>query len=117
MTSTCSASPGPDDKAVPYETWMVFIDPESGVRASGIIALAYRQHLPVRAKETCFGLMMEGERTVVRGFVGRLREAYPDGLFLKRRPFAIGDTKVCARTFRRLGMRRAAEQLKYHNHS
>ena len=96
---------------------MAFIDPESGVRASGIIALAYRQHLPVRAKETCFGLLLEGAPGVVRGFVSGLRAAYPDGLFLKRRPFSIGDTKVCARTFRRRGMRRAAEQLKYHNHS
>jgi hypothetical protein len=99
------------------ETWMVFVDPETGARASRIIAIAYRQHLPVRVKETCFGLMMEGEKDIIRDFMGRLRIAFPSGLYLKRRPFSIGDTKVCARTFNTLGFRRAAEQYKNHNRS
>lgn len=96
---------------------MVFIDPEAGARASGVLAFAYRQHLAIRAKETCFGLMIEGERVVIRGFVDLLRDAYPSGLYLKRRPFSIGDTKVCARTFNKIGLRRAAEQFKLHNNS
>ena len=96
---------------------MVFIDLEAGVRTSGVIALAYRNHLPIRAKETCFGLMIEGERDVVRGFMETLRNSHPAGIYLKRRPFSIGDTKICARTFSTLGFRRAAEQFKYHNHS
>ena len=56
---------------------MVFVDPEAGVRSSSIIALSYRCHLPLRAKETCFGLMMEGERETVRGFMALLKDAYP----------------------------------------
>ncbi len=56
---------------------MAFVDPEAGTRASGILALAYRQHLPIRAKETCFGLMLEGERDVIRDFLGRLRDSVP----------------------------------------
>jgi hypothetical protein len=96
---------------------MVFIDPEAGARASVILALAYRQHLPIRAKETCFGLMLEGERDLMRGFVDLLRDAFPSGLYLKRRPFTIADTRVCARTFKTIGFRRAAEQFKFHNHS
>jgi hypothetical protein len=96
---------------------MAFVDPEAGTRASGILALAYRQHLPIRAKETCFGLMLEGERDVIRDFLGRLRDAFPSGLYLKRRPFSTADTKVCARTFNTRGFRRAAEQFKNHNNS
>jgi hypothetical protein len=99
------------------ETWMVFIDPEAGARASGVIALAYMNHLPVRAKETCFGLMIEGEREVIRGFMGLLRDRYPYPLYLKRRPFSIGDTKVCARTFNTRSFRRAADQFKNYNRS
>lgn len=94
---------------------MVFVDPEAAARVSAILALAYRQHLPLRAKETCFGLTLEGERDVIRDFIDRLQNAFPSGLYLKRRPFSIGDTKVCARTFRTKGFRRAAEQLKFHN--
>lgn len=96
---------------------MVFVDPEAGVRAGGVIALAYRRHLPLRARETCFGLVLEGERAVVREFLGCLRAAYPSGLFLKRRPFSIGDTKICARTFATRGLRRAARQIRYHDRS
>ncbi len=96
---------------------MVFIDTEAGARASSVLALAYRQHLPLRAKETCFGLMMEGERDMIRSFIDRLRHAFPSGLYLKRRPFSIGDTKVCARTFNKMGLRRAAKQFKFHNSS
>jgi hypothetical protein len=95
---------------------MVAIDPEQGVKASGIIALAYRSHLPVRVKETCFGLLVESERELVRCFMDILREHYPDGLFLKRRGYSIGDTRICARTFERMGMRRAAAQFKNNNH-
>ena len=116
MSSTCSASPAPTDSDE-AETWMIVIDPESGARASRIIALAYRQHLPLRAKEACFGLVMEGEREVVRGFMALLRERYPSGLFLKRRAFSIGDTRICADTFKTLGVRRAARQVRHHNHS
>jgi hypothetical protein len=99
------------------ETWMVFIDPEAGARASGVIALAYMNHLPIRAKETCFGLMIEGEKDMIRGFLGRLREEYPPGLYLKRRPFSIGDTKVCARTFNVTGFKRVTKHMKHHNRS
>jgi hypothetical protein len=117
MSSTCIPSPDRDDEAaaVSLETWMAFVDPEAGTRASGILALAYRQHLPIRAKETCFGLMLEGEREVIRGFLGRLRDAFPSGLYLKRRPFSIADTRVCARTFKARGFRRVAEQSKLNN--
>ncbi|MGE5465307.1 MAG: DUF2102 domain-containing protein [Betaproteobacteria bacterium] len=96
---------------------MVFVDPEAGVRSSSIIALSYRCHLPLRVKETCFGLMMEGERETVRGFMALLKDAYPAGLFLKRRLFSIDDTRVCARTFQTSGLRRAAEHFRNNSHS
>lgn len=119
MSSTCIPSPDRDGEAevASLETWMAFLDPEAGTRASGIIALAYRQHLPIRAKETCFGLMLEGERDVIRDFLGRLRDAFPSGLYLKRRPFSIADTRVCARTFNVTGLKRVREQMKQYNRS
>ena len=117
MSSTCSASPGRGDRGEGPETWMVFVDPEAGVRCSSIIALSYRCHLPLRARETCFGLMMEGERDTVRGFMALLKDTFPAGLFLKRRPFSIDDTRICARTFRTTGLRRATEHLRNNSRS
>jgi len=117
MSSTCTPSPDRADDAAVYETWMVFVDPEACARASDVLVLAYRLHLPVRAKETCFGLLLEGERVVIRSFLGRLRDQFPAGLYLKRRPFSIGDTRVCARTFHKTGLQRATEHLKNNNRS
>ncbi len=61
--------------------------------------------------------MLEGEKDMIRDFLGRLRDEYPSGLYLKRRPFSIGDTKVCAHTFNNTGLRRATEHMKHHNRS
>ena len=94
---------------------MVFIDPEAGTRASAVLALAYKLHLAISARDTCFGLILEGERGVVRNLLSLLRDEFRSGLYFKRRPFSISDTKVCARTFNRLGLRRAAEQYRFHN--
>lgn len=104
----------PEDEC---ETWMVFIDPEAGIKASSLIALSYRYHLPVRFKETCFGLLAESEHDVLGQFIDRLKGEHSYGLFFKRKGHSIGDTRLCAATFTTMGMRRAAEQLKYHNHS
>nr|WP_255668506.1 DUF2102 domain-containing protein [Methanocella sp. CWC-04] len=78
---------------------MVVIHPETGVKVTGIISLAYRLHFPVRMKETCFGLLVESDRDTVRGFLNVLRERYPSGIFLKRRGYSISDTRVCGKTF------------------
>jgi hypothetical protein len=61
--------------------------------------------------------MMEGERATVRGFMERLKDAFPSGVFLKRRPFSIGDTRICARTFESTGLRRAAEHFRNNSRS
>lgn len=82
-----------------YETWMVAVHPETGVRVPEIIAIAYRAHLPVRIKETCFGLLVESDRTIVRAFLGDLKVRFTDKLFIKRRGYSIIDTHVCRKTF------------------
>ncbi len=79
------------------ETWMIFVLPETGLRAGRLAALACSAGL--RTKQTCFGVLAEGEAGAVRGFVGALRRDH-DGIYVKRRGFSIEDTEICACTFR-----------------
>ncbi len=80
------------------ETWMVFLLPETGMHLKMLTELAAGAGL--RTKETCFGVLVEGEPATVKNFFGRLKQRYP--LYAKRRGFSIEDTEVCARTFRQV---------------
>lgn len=114
MSSTCSTSPGDADS----ETWMIIADPESGTMISRVIALAYLSHLPLSFKETCFGLLAEGDRITVRGFIDAIKNAGVQGLLFRRRWYSISDTRVCADTFSSDGrFRRACKQLRHFNRS
>ena len=97
------------------ETWLIAVDPEAGASAAAVIALAYRGHRPLRFKETCFGLLAEGEREAVRQFVADLQRA--PGLFFKRKGHSIADTRICANTFSVRGLRRMAVHLRHNNRS
>lgn len=79
------------------ETWMVFLQPETGLRAHALMALA--EGYGLRTKETCFGALIEGESHLVRCFLDEIRMVYPSSLYVKRRGFSIDDTEICASTF------------------
>lgn len=97
---------------------MIILDPEAGLKVARVILLGYIAHLPLRFKETCFGLLAEGDRSVVRGFIRSLKLAYPDGLLFRRRWYAIGDTRICRETFaEKSSLRRLADQVKNHSNS
>lgn len=80
------------------ETWMIFVLPETGLRTGELADVAGSAGL--RTKETCFGVLAEGEAVAVRGFVGSLRREYGGTIYVKRRGFSIEDTEICASTFR-----------------
>ncbi len=79
------------------ETWMVFLLPETGLHVKMLTERAGEAGL--RTKETCFGVLVEGEPTDVKRFLEGLRRRYP--VYIKRRGFSIEDTEICASTFRR----------------
>jgi hypothetical protein len=79
------------------ETWMVFLLPETGLSLTALTGMAAESGL--RTKETCFGAIVEGPPGDVRKFLAGLKQLFP--VYLKRRAFSIGDTEICASTFRR----------------
>jgi hypothetical protein len=97
---------------------MIVIDPETGMRPARVISLGYLAHLPLRFKETCFGLLAEGDKGIVRGFIRSLQLAYPSAMIYRRRWYNIGDTRICGNTFTKKNpLRRAAGQVKKHSQS
>ena len=80
------------------ETWMIFILAEAGPCARDVSLLADGEGL--RTKDTCFGMLAEGEAADVRRFIGSLRKMYGSSIYVKRRAFSIVDTEICASTFR-----------------
>jgi len=64
----------------------------------------------VEVKETCFGILVEGEAERVRELVEEVRKLDENGIFSKPRGFPIADPRVCRAT-RRGGPRPGFHQL------
>ena len=79
------------------ETWMLMAMPETGLSLAEVAAVA--QRLRLLMKRTCFGMLVEGDRDVVREALKELRDQYPGRIIAKRRGFTIEDTKICGSTF------------------
>jgi len=79
------------------ETWMIFLSPENGLYPKNVARLA--EDAGLRTKETCFGVLVEGEPGAVGRFMAGLKASYP--VYVKKRAFSIEDTVICASTFRK----------------
>ncbi len=60
--------------------------------------VALQAHLAeedVVVKETCFGLMVSGEREKVEKMIAKIRNLDPNGIFVKERGFGVADKRRC----------------------
>lgn len=78
---------------------------------SDIAINAYRVSSDVTIKETCYGLMVTGERGEVDKVVDAVRKISPTKIFVKERGFPPGDARRC-RANRGGGPRPGFHQLK-----
>ncbi|MFZ2071976.1 MAG: methanogenesis marker protein 6 [Halobacteriota archaeon] len=99
------------------ETRVILISPDSEITPAqvkgkilSIISEAGTDKGEVIVKETCYGVLVEGEEKVVREVVEEVREMDKNGIFSKPRGFPIGDTRICRAT-RRGGPRPGFHQL------
>ncbi|VVB69593.1 Uncharacterised protein [uncultured archaeon] len=49
----------------------------------------------VNVKETCFGVIINGEEDVIKSLVDEIRALDPSGIFIKDRGFPPGDPRRC----------------------
>jgi putative methanogenesis marker protein 6 len=65
------------------------------VTPADLAARAYEISQGVMIKETCFGLVINGQAEEVDRIIAQLRSVDPDHIFIKDRGFPPGDTRRC----------------------
>ncbi len=70
------------------------------VLPSDVVIKLYESNADVMIKETCFGVMVSGERAVVDRLLFEIRKMDPYGIFIKERGFAPGEPNRCRATRR-----------------
>ena len=84
-------------------TKMVVINSQK-VLPSDIVIKLYESKADVMIKETCFGVIVSGDRQVVNELLETIRKMDPYGIFIKERGLAPGEQYRC-RAARRGGAR------------
>ena len=77
------------------ETRIIVIAPTSEITPDHITRFVHGLEFPITVKETCFGVMIEGERTIVRKVLEAVRKLDPYRICSKIRGFPLGDTRRC----------------------
>jgi putative methanogenesis marker protein 6 len=76
-------------------TKYVITSPESDILPSDIAMKIYGSKNDVNVKETCFGVIINGEEDVIKKLVDEIRALDPTGIFIKDRGFPPGDPRRC----------------------
>lgn len=76
-------------------TKYVITSPESDILPSDIAMKIYGSGRKVNVKETCFGVVINGEEDVIAELVKDIRSLDPSGIFFKDRGFPPGDPRRC----------------------
>lgn len=76
-------------------TKYVITSPESNILPSDIAMKIYGSKYEVLVKETCFGVIVNGEEDVVNALIKEIRSLDPAGIFIKDRGFPPGDPRRC----------------------
>jgi putative methanogenesis marker protein 6 len=76
-------------------TKYVITSTESNILPSDIAMKIYGSKYDVLVKETCFGVIVNGEEDVVNALIKEIRSLDPAGIFIKDRGFPPGDPRRC----------------------
>ena len=76
-------------------TKYVITSSESNILPSDIAMKIYGSKYIVTVKETCFGVVINGEEEVINALVKEIRALDPSGIFIKDRGFPLGDPRRC----------------------
>lgn len=77
-------------------TKYVITSPEcTDILPSDISTMIYESEKGVEVKETCFGVIIDGEEETIMSLVEQIRALDPFGIFIKDRGYSIGNPKRC----------------------
>jgi len=77
------------------ETRLIVISPASDVTPDQVVRMIHAIGKKVTVKESCYGAVLEGERSVVREVIPEIRKLDNNAIFTKVRAFRAGDPKRC----------------------
>ena len=89
-------------------TKMIVIN-SSKLLPSDVAMKLYETKDDIMVKETCFGVMVSGEREILDPLLANIRKLDPYGIFIKERGFAPGEPFRCRAT------RRGGAKPGFHN--
>ena len=77
-------------------TKYVVTSPEcTDILPSDVSTMIYESKYGVKVKETCFGVIIDGEEDAIKSLVEEIRALDPSGIFIKDRGFPLGDSRHC----------------------
>jgi len=76
-------------------TKYVVTSTESNILPSDIAMKIYGSKYKVLVKETCFGVIINGEEDIINALIKEIRALDPAGIFIKDRGFPPGDPRRC----------------------
>jgi putative methanogenesis marker protein 6 len=76
-------------------TKYVITSPESEILPSDIAMFIYGSKYDVNVKESCTGVLVNGEEEVIDALIKEIRALDPPGIFIKDRGFPPGDPRRC----------------------
>lgn len=77
------------------EARIFVISPNSNLTPSMLYRHLISEGLTLKMKETCFGLIVEGEKNVIMEALQKIREVDKYHIFSKIRAYPPGDSRIC----------------------
>lgn len=77
------------------ETRIFVLSPYSNLTPSTLYRYLVSLKLPLKVKETCFGVIVEGEKNILENITKKLREIDSYNIFSKVRAYPPGDSRIC----------------------
>jgi len=77
-------------------TKYVILSPEcTDILPCDVSTMIYESKSGIEIKETCFGVIIEGNEDAIKSVVEEIRGLDPSGIFIKDRGFPLGDPRRC----------------------
>jgi putative methanogenesis marker protein 6 len=77
------------------ETRLIVISPASDVTPDQVTRTIHAMGKKVTVKESCYGAVVEGERSIVSEVISEIRKLDHNAIFTKVRAFHAGDPRRC----------------------
>lgn len=80
------------------EARIFVLGPKSRLSPAELLGFIINLRLPLKIKETCFGLIVEGKKTILSDVISKARSLDKNNIFTRVRGFPPGDPRICRAT-------------------